>query len=262
MNHKKEKNPPNLALKSLILKNQKNKFYIRALGQSRNISLKPKISINTSILKKNNSNIFIKKFLSKTILPSPNSNFNTLYNNSQNKKFYIYKRKKNNKIKNLEISKNKSYRKNSTKKIITEKISKINNKKKLKKNITTKNINYKYNTINNVNNMSSKDNNIILNNYAQYYQIVNEDNNNIIKNNNNSIHGKSKNKIILKEKKFLGIMLKKKSALNSNLITKFNQKNNNYNSYEKKLGNNLGRKNTFKAYNSESSLLLKKNKSK
>ena len=265
MNYTKEKNPSNLALKSLILNNQKKKFYIRVLGQSRNISLKPKISINTSILKTNNSNIFIKKFPSKTILSSSKSNYNTLNNNSQNKKFDIYKRINNNKIKNLEFSKNKSYHKSSTKKIITKKICKKNNKKKLMQNITTKNANYKYNTINSDNNISSKDNNIILNDYEQYYQIVNKDSNNIRKNDNNSIknnaiHDKNKNKIIHKEKKIVGIMLKRRSALIDNLITTFNQKNNNYNLYEKNKGNNIGRKNTFKTNSSESSLLLKKNK--
>ena len=265
MNYTKEKNPSNLALKSLILNKQKKKFYLQSLGQSRNISLKPKFSINTSILKTNNSNIFIKKFPSKTILTSSKSNYNTLNNNSQNKKFDIYKRINNSKIKNIESSKNKSYQKSSIKKIITKKICKKNNKKKLMQNITTKNVNYKFNTINSDNNISSKDNNIILNNYEQYYQIVNKDNNNIRKNNNNSINNnviqdKNKNKIIHKEKKIVGIMLKKKSALIDNLITTFNKKNNNYNLYENNLGNNISRKNAFKTNSSESSLLLKKNK--
>ena len=72
-------------------------------------------------------------------MTSSKSNYNTLNNNSQNKKFDIYKRINNSKIKYIDSSKNKSYQKSSIKKIITKKICKKNNKKKLKQNITTKN---------------------------------------------------------------------------------------------------------------------------
>ena len=277
MNYKKENNPVNLALKSSIIKHKKKQFYIPVLGLSRNIGLKQKISTNSIVSKtnnSNNSNIFVKKFPSKTLLLTSKSNYNTINNNSHEKKFDLYKRLNNNKLKDKELSKNKSFHKYPIKKIITEKTSRINDSKKiLKQNSNANNIYYEYNSnniVNNVNNICSKDNNnIIINNYDTYYRI-NEEINNIKINKANSINNKilapdknrNKNKNIInhKEKKIFGIMLKKKSGVNNNLIEQFNQMNNNYNLYEKNLGNNISRNNSSKINNnSSSSLLLKKN---
>ena len=242
MNYEKEKKPLNLTLKSLIMNKNIKQFNIPLIGQSRNMCLKSKISSNVSISKTNNSNTLIKKFPTKSILFSSNSNYNSL-NNSKTKKLNLFKKINTNKIKNKELAKNKSYH-NSINKTITEKIYKVNNKKKLlKQNITTSNkIKNVYNNNNNNNSILNKNNSI----------------------NNNIINDKNNNKNNNKEKKIFGIMLKKKSTINTNFISQFNEINNNYYLYEKNLGSNINRKNSCKTWkvnnNSGSSLLLKQNK--
>ena len=137
MNYKKDKTL-NLALKSSILNNKKKNFYNPLIvGPSRNLSLNSKNYTSISTTKNRNSNIFIKKFPSKTlILSSSNSNNNSLYKNNHSLRLNMYNNIMSNRIKKIELVKNKSYQKYLIKKILTGKVTKENNiRKKLKQNI-------------------------------------------------------------------------------------------------------------------------------
>ena len=264
MNYKKDK-PLNLALKTSILNNKKKNFYKPLIsGPSRNLSLNSKNYTSISTTKSQKSNIFIKKFPSRTIILSSNkTNYNSI--NKDNHSIKLDIGKISNRVKKIELIKNKSFQKYIIKKVLTGKVTKENNniRKKLKQNINnSKNENYS----NDINHISLNSKNIInFNNYNPYYQINEKE---IIKINNNSIIGNiskvkniNKNEIKKKEKKLFGIMLKKKSIINNNFITKFKNYNNNYSLYEKNLVNNNNSKNSYNKYNnSGSSLSLTKNK--
>ena len=266
MNYKKDKTL-NLALKSSILNNKKKNFYNPLIvGPSRNLSLNSKNYTSISTTKNRNSNIFIKKFPSKTlILSSNNSNNNPLYKNNHSIRLNMYNNIMSNRIKKIELVKNKSYQKYLIKKILTGKVTKENNiRKKLKQNINnSKNENYS----NDINHISLNKNLINFNNYEPYYQInenkiikMNDNNSNSIISNINKVKYNNKNEIKKKEKKLFGIMLKKKSIVTNNLFTKFNNYNN-YSLYEQSLLNNNSRKSSYNKYNnSGSSLNLMKNK--
>ena len=261
MNYKKEKKSFNLALKSFVLNNKKKHFYLPGLNQSRNIGLIPKLTNNTSISKSSIPNIFIKKLPSKAIIPSKNSNYNTLNNNSLSKKLVIHKKSIANNIKKKELIKNKSY-KLSIKKKITEKNSNNNTKTILKHN--ENNCNNK-NELNNTIDKLFKNKNIIFNKYDIYNKSNEGKNNKINKNNtinnvSNINNDKNNNNFCKKEKKLFGIMLKKKSIINKNFINRFNDFNNNYYFYEKSLGNNFSLRNSSREKSFGSSLLYKNNK--
>ena len=261
MNNKKLKKPFNLALKSLILNNKKKQFYIPDINQSRNNNLQTKIVNNTSINKSSRTNkpkIFIKKFPSKTlIISSTNTKNNSINANSHNKILNINKKINPKIVNEKEISKNKSYYKFSIKNIIMEKYSKKNKAKKyLKQNENNNksefyNINNLYLNTNNNNSLIKRDS------FCQISKDKNKDNYIKINHNINNINEKNKIKNFNKEKKIFGIMLKKKSALNNNFISHFNEINNNYYLYEKNLGYNLSTKKKIRTDNNCGSSLKK-----
>ena len=83
MNYKKDKTL-NLALKSSILNNKNKNFYKPIIVPNINLSLNSKNYTSISKSKNKNTNIFINKFPSKTIILSSNSKhkYNSINNNN------------------------------------------------------------------------------------------------------------------------------------------------------------------------------------